>query len=110
MPNPATLREQRLRKTKAQLIDEIDTFEQHIGLINLAIRDSVFELDLKTNRISFPIDGRERLGLLNWDCTGKGWAKRIHPDDQEEDRAQFIAAMKGDPIRRRRRSVDVVSW
>ena len=25
MPNPATLRAQRLRKTKAQLIDEIDT-------------------------------------------------------------------------------------
>ncbi len=28
MPNPATLREQRLRKTKAQLIDEIDTLER----------------------------------------------------------------------------------
>ncbi len=29
MPDPATIREQRLRKTKAQLIDEIDTLEQH---------------------------------------------------------------------------------
>ncbi len=28
MPNPATTREQRLRETKAQLIDEIDTLEQ----------------------------------------------------------------------------------
>ncbi len=28
MPNPATVRAQRLRKTKAQLIDEIDTLEQ----------------------------------------------------------------------------------
>ncbi len=28
MPKPATVREQRLRKTKAQLIDEIDTLEQ----------------------------------------------------------------------------------
>ncbi len=28
MPNPATLRERRLRMTKAQLIDEIDTLEQ----------------------------------------------------------------------------------
>ncbi len=28
MPNPATTRAQRLRKTKAQLIDEIDTLEQ----------------------------------------------------------------------------------
>ncbi len=31
MPNPATLREQRLRKTKAQLIDEIDTLEQRVA-------------------------------------------------------------------------------
>ncbi len=28
MPSPATTREQRLRKTKAQLIDEIGTLEQ----------------------------------------------------------------------------------
>ncbi len=28
MPSPATLRERRLRKTKAQLIDEIDTLER----------------------------------------------------------------------------------
>ncbi len=28
MPNPAAVREQHLRKTKAQLIDEIDTLEQ----------------------------------------------------------------------------------
>ncbi len=28
MPNPVTIRKQRLRKTKAQLIDEIDTLEQ----------------------------------------------------------------------------------
>ena len=27
MPNPATVRERRIRKTKAQLIDEIDTLE-----------------------------------------------------------------------------------
>jgi class 3 adenylate cyclase len=86
MPNPATVREQRVRKTKAQLIDEIDTLEQRIALIKLAVRDNLFDLDLKTDRISFPIDGRERLGLLNWDCTGKSWADRIHPDDQEEDR------------------------
>ena len=35
MPNPATIREQRLRKTKAQLIDEIDTLER---------RDAAFEV------------------------------------------------------------------
>ncbi len=31
MPNPATTREQRLRKTKAQLIDEIDTLERRVS-------------------------------------------------------------------------------
>ena len=33
MPNPATVRERRLRKTKAQLIDEIDTLEQRAAAI-----------------------------------------------------------------------------
>ncbi len=33
MPNPATIREQRLRKSKAQLIDEIDTLEQRAAAI-----------------------------------------------------------------------------
>ncbi len=31
MPNPATVRERRLRKTKAQLVDEIDTLEQRVA-------------------------------------------------------------------------------
>ncbi len=30
MPNPTTVRERRLRKTKAQLIDEIDSFERRV--------------------------------------------------------------------------------
>ncbi len=38
MPNPATTREQRLRKTKAQLIDEIDTLEQRAAAIEAASR------------------------------------------------------------------------
>ena len=33
MPSPATVRERRLRKTKAQLIDEIDTLEQRAAAI-----------------------------------------------------------------------------
>ncbi len=36
MPNPATVRERRLRKTKAQLIDEIDTLEQRAAVIEAA--------------------------------------------------------------------------
>ncbi len=38
MPNPATVREWRLRKTKAQLIDEIDTLEQRAAAIDAASR------------------------------------------------------------------------
>jgi len=38
MPSPATVREQRLRKTKAQLIDEIDTLEQRVSSIEVADR------------------------------------------------------------------------
>ncbi len=40
MPNPAMLRERRLRKTKAQLIDEIDTLEQRAAAIEAANRSS----------------------------------------------------------------------
>ncbi len=39
MPNPATVREQRLRKTKARLIDEIDTLEQRTAAKRGVIRD-----------------------------------------------------------------------
>ncbi len=38
MPNPAALRERRLRMTKAQLIDEIDTLEQRAAAIEAAYR------------------------------------------------------------------------
>ncbi len=40
MPSPATVREQRLRKTKAQLIDEIDTLEQRAAATEAANRIS----------------------------------------------------------------------
>ncbi len=36
MPNPAAVRAERLRKTKAQLIDEIDTLEQSAAAIKSA--------------------------------------------------------------------------
>ena len=40
MPNPAALRERRLRKTKTQLIDEIDTLEQRAAALEAANRSS----------------------------------------------------------------------
>ncbi len=44
MPNPATVREQRLRKTKAQLIDEIDMLEQCAGVRSHSAKRSLAEL------------------------------------------------------------------
>ncbi len=38
MPSPATVRERRLRKTKAQLIDEIDSLEQRTAAIEATYR------------------------------------------------------------------------
>ena len=46
MPNPATLRERRLRMTKAQLIDEIDTLEQRAALIEVANRSGAAMTDV----------------------------------------------------------------
>ena len=45
MPNPATVREQRLRKTKAQLIDEIDTLEQRSAAIEATYRSGAAMTD-----------------------------------------------------------------
>jgi len=38
VPSPAAVREQRLRKTKAQLIDEIDTLEQRLTAVEATYR------------------------------------------------------------------------
>jgi PAS domain S-box-containing protein len=48
MPNPATLRERRLRMTKAQLIDEIDTLEQRAAATEATNRNSA-PMRAKTN-------------------------------------------------------------
>ncbi len=46
MPNPATVRERRLRKTKAQLFDEIDTLEQRGAAIEATYRSGVAMTDV----------------------------------------------------------------
>ena len=48
MPNPATFREQRLRKTKAQMIDEIETLEQRATLIVSTYGNDLPLLDART--------------------------------------------------------------
>ncbi len=43
MPNPATIRAQRLRKTKAQLIDEIETLEQRAAALDFGREQALTE-------------------------------------------------------------------
>ncbi len=43
MPNPAITRERRLRKTKAQLIDEIDTLEQRVAALDFGREQALTE-------------------------------------------------------------------
>ncbi len=43
MPNPAALRERRLRKTKAQLIDEIGTLEQRAAALEIGREQALLE-------------------------------------------------------------------
>ncbi len=46
MPNPATVRERRLRKTKAQLFDEIDTLKQRGAAIKATYRSGAAMTDV----------------------------------------------------------------
>lgn len=94
MPNKEQDRHR--KKSNAQLIEEIDDLHQRIALIKVANRDTLFDWELETDELSFPTDGKERLGLLGWDGTVKAWIKRIHPEEQEEYRAKMRAAVKGE--------------
>ncbi len=42
MPSPATVRKRRLRKTKAQLIDEIDSFERRVVALEVGRDGNAF--------------------------------------------------------------------
>ena len=46
MPNPAAVRQQRLRMTKAQLIDEIDTPEQRAAATEATYRSGTEMTDV----------------------------------------------------------------
>ena len=41
MPNPAKVREQRLRKTNAQLVAEIDSFEQRVAALEVGREEAL---------------------------------------------------------------------
>ncbi len=65
MPSPATVRERRLRKTKAQLIDEIGTLEQRAAAIEAAygsgapMRAKASESYLANQELALPTKSHE---------------------------------------------------
>ena len=64
MPKPATVRERRLRKTKAQLIDDIDTLEQRAA----ATLEGGTELKLRERELA----EKEAQLRVDWDKMAGG--------------------------------------
>ena len=83
MPNPATTRAQRLRKTKAQLIDEIDTLEQRAAEAQALLTDAIESIS--EGFVLYDADGR--LVLCNstykdfYDYTDAEVAPGVHFED-----------------------------
>ncbi len=98
MPNPATVREQRLRKTKAQLIDEIDTLEQRAAATEAAYRGgaqpwskmsrnslrkiilphSIFKICGNPNHCAVPARGRQGLSIRNSKARPRLFDQEVH--------------------------------
>ena len=73
--------------------------EERYVLVTQATRDALFDWDLETGQIYFPNDAKAALGLRSWDGSAAAWAERIHPDDQQDERVRFVAALKGEEER-----------
>ncbi len=118
MPNPATTREQRLRKTKAQLIDELDSLERRVAALEVG-RDealpereemfrSAFETAAHGMNLTAP-DGRllavntalcEMLGYSEGELLATDIQSTTHPEDIDRDLANLQALLAGDPLAR----------
>mgnify|MGYP003723556969 CR=1 FL=1 len=70
--------------------------EERYALVFQATRDDLYDLDLETDQNYSPTDPRPGTGFESWDGSGSAWAERVHPDDQEDYRAHYVAALKGE--------------
>ncbi len=77
MPSPATVRERRLRKTKAQLIDEIDTLEQRAAAIEATYRSGAPMRAKASNRY---LANQELADLARFPCENPNPMLRVMPD------------------------------
>jgi PAS domain S-box-containing protein len=109
MPNPATLREQRLRKTKTQLSDEIDSFERRIASLDVLLESegrfrNAFETAGHGMNLTAP-DGRilaansalcEMLGYSEEELLATDIQSTTHPEDIDRDLANLQALLAGE--------------
>jgi PAS domain S-box-containing protein len=109
MPNPTTLRERRLRLTKAQLIDEIDTLEQRAVALEAHLEGesrfrSAFETASHGMNLIDP-DGRilavnnalcEMLGYSEEELLATDIQSTTHPDDIDRDLENLQALLAGE--------------
>ena len=114
MPSPATIRKQRLRKTKAQLIDEIDSFEQRVAAMEVGREEalleseerfrSAFETAAHGMNLTAP-DGRilavnsalcEMLGYSEKELLATDIQSTTHPEDIDRDLANLQALLAGE--------------
>jgi PAS domain S-box-containing protein len=109
MPNPATLRERRLRMTKAQLIGEIDTLEQRAAALEVLLESegrfrSAFETASHGMNLTDP-DGRilavnnalcEMLGYSEEELLATDIQSTTHPEDIDRDLVNLQALLAGE--------------
>ena len=77
MSSPATVREQRLRKTKAQLIDEIDTLEQRATAIEATYRSGA---PMRATAIDRYLADQELADLARFPSENPSPVLRVMPD------------------------------
>ncbi len=92
MPNSTTVRERRLRKTKAQLIDEIDTLERRAAAIETAYRSGA---PLRAKARDGYLADRELADLARFPSENPNPVLRVMPDGTVLYANQAARAVKG---------------
>ena len=92
MPNPGTLRERRLRKTKAQLIDEIDALEQRAAAIEADNRNGT---PLRAKARDGYLADQELADLARFPSENPNPVLRVMPDGRVLYANQAARAVKG---------------
>ncbi len=92
MPNPTTVRERRLRKTKAQLIDEIDRLERRATALEAATRSGT---PMRAKASDGYLADRELADLARFPSENPNPVLRVMPDGRVLYANQAAGAVTG---------------